>query len=195
METKQIGIFSGSFNPIHAGHLMLANFMSEFTYLDEVWMVVTPHNPLKDIDGLLDDDIRLEMTELALQDFEKLKVSDIEFSMPRPSYTIDTLNKLTEENPDKEFTLIIGGDNWTRFSQWKNYEILLSDYKILIYPRLGEEIVIPEEFSKTVQVVKAPIIEVSSTFIRESIGRGKNVRAFVPSKVYDFIEENGLYKK
>ncbi len=194
MKKKQIGIFSGTFNPIHTGHLMLANFMSEFTYLDEVWLVVTPHNPLKDADDLLEDDIRLHMTELALLDFDKLKVSDIEFSMPRPSYTIHTLMKLTEENPDKEFTLIIGGDNWTRFPQWKDYNKLLLDFKILIYPRLGEEIIIPEEFSKTVQVVHAPIIEVSSTFIRESIRYGKNVRGFVPEKVYDFIEERKLYR-
>lgn len=191
---KQIGVFSGSFNPIHVGHVMLANFMSEFTYLDEVWMVVTPQNPLKESNSLLSDDIRLRMTEIALKNFERVKCSDVEFTMPRPSYTINTLNKLREEHPDKEFTLIIGGDNWVRFSEWKEYKKLLRQFKILIYPRLGEEIIIPEELSETVVEVKAPIIEVSSTFIRESIKSGKNVRAFVPDEVYDFIEENRLYR-
>lgn len=193
MKKQQIGIFSGSFNPIHVGHVILANFMSEFTYLDEVWLLVSPLNPLKDSDDLLDDDIRLEMTKLATEGFDRLKVSDIELHMPLPSYTIDTLTKLSEEHPDKEFTLIIGGDNWTNFSLWKEYKTLLRDYKLLIYPRLGEQIVIPNELADTVKVVKAPIIEISSTFIRESIRQHKNVRAFVPQKVYDFIEERKLY--
>lgn len=194
MKKKQVGIFSGSFNPIHAGHLMLANFVHEFTYLDEVWFVVTPQNPLKDTDNLLNDNLRLEMTRIALEEYNNLNVSDIEFGMPRPSYTIDTLDKLTHENPDVEFTLVIGGDNWTRFNRWKDNERLRNEYKILIYPRLGETIEIPEEFKATIQSVRAPIIEVSSTFIRESIRLGKNVRAFVPSKVYDFIEEKKLYR-
>ena len=190
----QVGIFSGSFNPIHVGHLILANYMSEFTYLDEVWMLVSPHNPLKKADDLLEDDVRLKMTELALENFDRLKVSDVEFHMPKPSYTINTLTKLSEENPDTEFSLIIGGDNWTKFSLWKEYEKILNNYKILIYPRLGEKVIIPDNLSKNVQVVSAPIIEVSSTFIRKSIREGKNMRAFVPEKVYDFIEENKLYK-
>lgn len=191
---KQIGIFSGSFNPIHMGHLMLANYIKEFAYLDEIWFVVTPHNPLKNIENILDDDTRLEMTALALADFDGLNVSDIEFSMPRPSYTINTLKKLRETYPDKEFTLIIGGDNWTGFHRWKDYTRILQEFNILIYPRLGNEIVIPAEYSKSVGMVKAPVIEISSTFIRKSIKEGKNMKAFVPEKVYDLIEEKKLYR-
>ena len=191
--SKQIGIFSGTFNPIHSGHLMLANYMSEFTFLDEVWLLVTPHNPLKEKNDILDEDIRLKMTEMALGEYDKLKVSDFEFKLPRPSYTIQTLDALTKEYPDSKFTLIIGGDSWLDFHRWKDYERLRSEYNILIYPRLGGEVVIPEEFKRNVHLVNAPIVEVSSTFIRDSIKEGKNMRAFVPSRTYDFIEENSLY--
>lgn len=194
MKKKQIGIFSGTFNPIHIGHLILANYMREFTYLDEVWFVVTPHNPLKDADSLLDDDIRLKITELAVQDFDNLKVSDIEFGMQKPSYTYDTLTKLSAENPDSEFTLIIGGDNWIKFPRWKNNDRLIREFNILIYPRLGENITINSQFAENVQLVAAPIVEISSTFIRESIRDGKNIRAFLPHGVYDFIEKYKLYK-
>lgn len=193
MQKQHIGIFSGSFNPIHAGHLILANYLCEFTGLDEVWFVVTPHNPLKGGVDLLDDDMRLEMTRLALEEFDHMTVSDVEFHMPRPSYTIDTLTRLVNEYPDKNFTLIIGGDNWNQFYRWKEYERLMSSYPILIYPRLGEEVVIPEQFHASVRLVQAPIVEISSTFIRESIRNGKNMRAFLPPKVYDFIVRKGLY--
>ncbi|MDR0334180.1 MAG: nicotinate-nucleotide adenylyltransferase [Dysgonamonadaceae bacterium] len=194
MKKKQIGIFSGSFNPIHVGHLILGNYMCEFTHLDEVWFVVSPHNPLKNTDELLDDDVRLQMTRLALSDFENLKVSDIEFHLPRPSYTIDTLTFLKNNYPDAEFTLIIGGDNWMNFHQWKAYEQLRREFPIFIYPRLNEEIVIPEQFQKNIQVVNAPIVEVSSTFIRNSIKARKNIRAFVGEKVWEFMMEKGLYR-
>ncbi len=143
---KQIetGLFSGSFNPIHMGHLMLAGYISAFTYVDEVWFVVTPHNPLKVKESLLPDDIRLEMARLALADYDNLKVSDVEFRMPRPSYTSDTLNALTQEHPDRRFSLIIGGDNWLLFDKWKDYEQIMERYQILIYPRPGENIRIPK---------------------------------------------------
>ncbi|HBG40315.1 MAG TPA: nicotinic acid mononucleotide adenylyltransferase [Porphyromonadaceae bacterium] len=193
MQKKQIGIFPGSFNPIHCGHLILANYMCEFTYLDEVWFVVSPHNPLKEAQGLLGDELRLQMAERALEKFDKLKVSDIEFSMPRPSYTIDTLRLLSSENPDKEFVLILGGDNWRLFEQWKEYIRLRQEFKILIYPRLGEEVTIPPELAATISYVKAPIVEISSTFIRNSLKDGKDVRAFLPPAVYDMIQKNGYY--
>ncbi|HBU46578.1 nicotinate-nucleotide adenylyltransferase [Petrimonas sulfuriphila] len=194
MRKKQVGIFSGSFNPVHIGHLILANYMLEFTYLDEVWFVVTPQNPLKEIDSLLEEKIRLEMTRLAVKDFNRLIVSDIEFNMPKPSYTIDTLTKLKTENPDLEFTLVIGSDNWTRFPRWKDNERLAKEFKILIYPRLGEDIRINGLYPENVRLVDAPVVEISSSFIREGIFAGKDMRAFLPNRVYDFILSNKLYK-
>jgi len=194
MNKKETGIFSGSFNPLHAGHLILANYICEFTSLDEVWFVVTPHNPLKEAGGLLDDALRLEMVRLALEDYDRIIVSDAEFHMPRPSYTIDTLSRLSGEHPDRNFTLIIGGDNWVRFDQWKEYQQLMERFQILVYPRLGEEVIIPHNYSNTIQLVHAPVVEISSTFIRNSISEGRDMRAFLPVKVYDFILKNGLYR-
>ena len=140
MNRKQIGIFSGSFNPIHIGHLMLANYITEFTYIDEVWFVVTPHNPLKLIDGLADEKSRLRMCHIALQGMEKLKVSEIEFSMPKPSFTVDTLDRLKMDYPELDFILIIGADNWKEFHLWREYKRIIAENKILIYPRLGEKL-------------------------------------------------------
>ena len=191
---KQVGIFSGSFNPIHVGHMILANYMQQFTYLDEVWIVVTPQNPLKKLSELLNDDLRLAMTKLAIDNYDNLKVCDIEFKMPIPSYTIDTLHQLSSQYPDYEFTLIIGGDNWEYFDKWKDYQTILREYKIIIYPRLGETIEIEEQYKDTVKLVTAPIVEVSSTFIRNNLREGKEMRAFVPEKVYDYILNDNLYK-
>jgi nicotinate-nucleotide adenylyltransferase len=193
MQKQQIGIFSGSFNPVHAGHLILANYICEFTELDEVWFVVSPHNPFKEREDLLDDDMRLEMVRLALEKYDNMIASDVELHMPRPSYTIDTLARLTNEYPDKNFTLIIGSDNWKQFPKWKESQHLIKNYQVLVYPRLGEEVVIPEELTGSIRLVEAPIVEISSTFIRESIRNGKNMRAFLPPKVYDFIVRNGIY--
>ena len=194
MKKNHIGILAGSFNPIHMGHLMIANYMKEFTFLDEVWLVVSPRNPLKKAENLLNNELRLKMARMAVEDYNGMKVSDIEFHMPLPSYTIDTMTKLTYDNPDKEFTLIMGGDNWSNLPRWKNYERLQHEFKMLIYPRLGYEVHIPEELRENVRLVEAPIVEISSTFIRNSLKEGKNVRAFVPSRVYDFIETNALYR-
>ncbi len=194
MSRKQVGIFSGSFNPIHVGHLILANYIKEFTYVDEVWFMVTPHNPLKNADDLLDDKIRLEMTQMAVNKYDDIKVSDFEFNMPKPSYTINTLDKLSSVYPESDFTLIIGGDNWNDFHLWKDYKLLLNRYKVIIYPRIGEKIIIDDNYRENVSVVEAPIVEVSSTFVRDSIRSGKNVRAFVPDGVYDFLVKNNYYQ-
>lgn len=190
---KQIGVFSGSFNPIHMGHLMLANYITEYTYIDEVWFVVTPHNPLKEASGLTNEESRLEMCQMALKGLDKLKVSEIEFSMPKPSFTIDTLDKLKKDYPHVDFSLIIGADNWSEFHLWKEYKRIREENKILIYPRLGEELTIDKQFRDNVQACNAPIIEVSSTFIRSGIQEGKNMKAFLPYGVYEYIVVHKLY--
>lgn len=194
MNRKQIGIFSGSFNPIHIGHLMLANYITEFTYIDEVWFVVTPHNPLKLIDGLADEKSRLRMCHIALQGMEKLKVSEIEFSMPKPSFTVDTLDRLKMDYPELDFILIIGADNWKEFHLWREYKRIIAENKILIYPRLGEKLEIAAQFKDNVQFCNAPILQISSTFVRSSIGEGKAIRAFLPNGVYEYIVAHKLYQ-
>lgn len=140
MEKKikiKTGIFGGSFNPIHIGHLALANYLCEFNNLDELWFLVSPHNPLKSQEDLLDDNLRLELTKLAIEGYDKFKVSDFEFNLPRPSYSINTLNKLKEAYPEREFVLIIGADNWKFFDKWKDSKKILSDFSIIVYPRMG----------------------------------------------------------
>ena len=191
---KQIGIFSGSFNPIHMGHVMLANYITEFSYVDEVWFVVTPHNPLKQVEGLADEKSRLEMCCIAVEGMDKLRASDIEFSMPKPSYTIDTLDRLKEEHPELDFTLIIGADNWSNFQLWRQYERIIEENKILIYPRLGEEVLIDKKYSHNVRPCNAPILQISSTFIRSSIKGGKCISSFLPSGVYEYIVTHKLYR-
>ena len=191
---KQVGVFSGSFNPIHVAHLMLANYITEYTYIDEIWFVVTPHNPLKEVKGLEDENHRLHICKMATDKMSKLKVSEIEFSMPKPSYTIDTLEKLDGNHPDIDFTLIIGADNWNDFHRWKEYQRLRQEFKILIYPRLGQNINIEPQYKNNVQLCDAPILEVSSTFIRKSILEGKVMRTFLPNGVWEYILENNLYK-
>ena len=190
-----IGIFSGSFNPIHIGHLILANYIVEYTDIDEVWLLVSPQNPWKmDDTNLLDENIRLEMTRLATERYPKLKASDFEFSLPRPSYTINTLDALKDRYPDHEFSLIIGADNWAGFEGWKNYERIIKDYKIKIYPRLDHRISVSTKLKKSVEALDSPIIEISSSFIRDAIAEGKNAQAFLPVEVYEYIKEKGLYK-
>ncbi|EGK00353.1 nicotinate (nicotinamide) nucleotide adenylyltransferase [Dysgonomonas gadei] len=189
-----IGIFSGSFNPIHIGHLILANYIVEFTEIEEVWFLVSPQNPLKSEDELSDEHIRLEMTELALAKYAKLKASDFEFSMPIPSYTVNTLDALRNEYPGHNFTLIIGADNWNVFESWREYDKILENYKIRVYPRLGHRITIPTKLRDKVEALDSPIIEISSTFIRDSIAEGKDIRAFLPDDIYDYILNKGLYK-
>lgn len=190
---RKIGLFFGSFNPIHNGHLMLANFLAEYGDMGEIWFVVSPHNPLKDKKSLLDDRHRLRMVELAIEGDERFQVCDIEFYMPKPSYTIDTLTKLYERNPNNEYYLICGMDSLESFRKWKNYEAILQYYHLLVYPRKGfsgNEL----ETHPSVKIINAPEIEVSSTFIRNAISEGHDVRYFVPEKVYRYIDEMGFYR-
>ena len=188
------GLFFGSFNPVHIGHLALANYISEFTDLDQLWFVVSPHNPLKKKISLLPDQTRRELLELALEEDDRFVICDIEFRMPQPSYTIDTLTYLSEKYPKREFILIMGSDSLASFHKWKNYELIISRYHRLIYPRLTEQKIEYSEHRNITYLENAPIIEVSSSFIREAIHEGKDVRYFLPSKVYDYIFRYNLYK-
>lgn len=189
----QTGLFFGSFNPIHNGHLAIAEYIIENSSLRELWFVVSPHNPLKPRLSLLDDHHRLEMVHRAIGRDERFRVSDIEFRMPKPSYTVDTLTLLSEKYPDREFIMILGADNLASFSRWKNCEVLVEKYKRMVYPRHG---VPEEEYSKhrNITVINAPRIEISSSFIREQIGAGKKVKYFLPQAVWEYIDEMGFYR-
>ena len=192
----KIGLYFGSFNPIHVGHMIIANHMAEFSDLDQIWMVVTPHNPHKKKYTLLDDYKRLEMVFLATENFPKIKPSDIEFKLPQPNYTVHTLAHLQDKFPEYEFALIMGEDNLKSLHKWKNYEVILEHHNIYIYPRIMED---AENAAlkkhPNVHVIDAPIVEISSTFIRESIKNKKNIRPLLPEKVWEYIDHNNLYKK
>ncbi|MDN3585559.1 nicotinate (nicotinamide) nucleotide adenylyltransferase [Pedobacter aquatilis] len=190
----KIGLFFGSYNPIHTGHLIIANYMANHTELDEVWLVVSPHNPLKEKSGLANMYDRLEMATLATQNATNIKVSNIEFNLPQPSYTIDTLTHLMERYPNNKFVLIMGADNLVSFKKWKNYEILLKDYEIFVYPRPGADVA-EWENHPSITFTKTPLMEISSTFIRKAISDNKNVQFFLPDKVIDFIDAKGMYGK
>jgi nicotinate-nucleotide adenylyltransferase len=192
---KKIGLYFGTFNPIHIGHLTIANYMVEFSDLDEVWLVVTPHNPHKKKNSLLDDTHRLTIVRIALEDYPKLKASNVEFGMEQPNYTVNTLIYLEEKYPDFDFCLIMGEDNLKSFHKWKNYEIILERYPIYVYPRVSEgKIETKFENHPKIHKVKAPIMELSSTFIRNNIKKGKNIRPMLPDAVWKYIDEMNFYK-
>lgn len=190
----RIGIFGGTFNPIHLGHLALANYLCEENWVDELWFLITPQNPFKQEQTLLDNHLRMKMVEAAIADYPRFKASDFEFTLPRPSYTVTTLQKLSETYPDREFVLIIGADNWAAFDKWKSPEEILRNHRILVYPRPGYEIN-PHELPAQVKAVNTPLLEISSTFIRESIASGKDIRYFLHPEVYRFIKQHQLYNK
>lgn len=192
----KIGLYFGTFNPIHIGHLIIANHMAEHSDLDQIWMVVTPHNPHKQKTSLLDDYHRLHMVHLATEDYPKIKPSDIEFKLQQPNYTVNTLAYLQEKYPSYEFALIMGEDNLNSLHKWKNYDVILQNHNIYVYPRAasGE---IDAQFINHPKIhrVGAPILELSSTFIRESLKNHKNIRPMLPAKVWDYIDHNLFYRK
>ncbi len=191
---KSTGLFFGSFNPIHVGHLIIANHMLEFGGLDEVWFVVSPQNPLKNRSTLLNDQHRLALVNVAIEDNPRFKSCNIEFGLPRPSYTITTLTVLAEKYPDRDFVLIMGSDNLQHFRKWRNYEQLLEHYKLLVYPRPESD---GGEFRHhpAVSWQEAPLMDISSTFIRDSIRKRKSVRYLLPEKVHDYLLEMHFYEK
>jgi nicotinate-nucleotide adenylyltransferase len=192
----KIGLYFGTFNPIHIGHLIIANHMAEHADLDQVWMIVTPHNPLKKKATLLDDYHRLQMVYLATEDFPKIKPSDIEFKLSQPNYTVNTLVHLQEKFPDYEFSLIMGEDNLKSLHKWKNYEVILAHHDIYVYPRISSEAENLElKNHPKIHLIDAPVVEISSTIIRNTIKKGKNVQPLLPHKVWEFIDHNNFYKK
>jgi nicotinate-nucleotide adenylyltransferase len=192
----RIGLYFGTFNPIHIGHLIIANHMAEFSDLDEIWLIVTPHNPHKQKSTLLDDHHRLYMVQLAVDDYPKLKASEVEFKLAQPNYTVHTLSHLTDKYPQHQFSLIMGEDNLYSLHKWKNYEQILANHAIYIYPRIfnkhTETIKIESE---NIFKIDAPIIELSSTAIRAGIKANKNMRPMMPEKVWQYVEHNLFYKK
>lgn len=192
----KIGLYFGTFNPIHVGHLIIANHMAEHADLDQVWMVVTPHNPLKKKSTLLDDYHRLQMVHLATKDFPKIKPSDIEFKLSQPNYTVNTLVHLQEKYPSHEFSLIMGEDNLKSLYKWKNYEVILEHHDIYVYPRISSEMENLElKNHPKIHLIDAPVVEISSTDIRDNIKKGKNVQPLLPHKVWDYIDHNNFYRK
>lgn len=187
-----IGLLGGSFNPVHIGHMMLASYLQQYAGFDEVWLMLSPLNPLKvNSTELIPDVYRLKMLDMALGDTKGLRVNDIELSMPRPSYTINTLRYLSERYPQHSFKVIIGADNWKIFQQWKDAEDILSDYGVVVYPRPGYPM--GTVYDDRVEVINAPVADISSTFIRKGIARGKDMTYFLPSGVYEYIKTNRLY--
>ena len=192
----RIGLYFGTFNPIHIGHLIIANHMAEFSDLHEIWLVVTPHNPLKQKSTLLDDQHRLYMVQLAIADYPKLKASDIEFKLAQPNYTVHTLSHLTDKYPQHQFSLIMGEDNLYSLHKWKNYEQILTHHPIYIYPRIfDKEAENLKITSENIFKIDPPIIELSSTDIRAGIKDNKNMRPMMPEKVWQYVEHNLFYKK
>lgn len=187
-----IGILGGSFNPVHIGHMMLASYLQQVSDLDEVWLTLSPLNPLKaDSDELIPDIDRLKMLEIALGDTKGLCICDFELTMPRPSYTINTLRFLAKRYPRHNFKLIIGSDNWRIFDQWKDSESIISEFGVIVYPRPGYPV--GNIYVDGVDVVNAPVADVSSTFIRKAISKGIDVTYFLPNGVYDYIKQYKLY--
>lgn len=188
-----IGLYFGSFNPIHTGHLIVANHAIEYTDIDKVWFVVSPHNPLKDSHSLLNEYDRLHLVNLAIEDNNKFRGSNIEFNLPKPSYTIDTLTYLTEKFPLERFSIIMGADSFQNIHRWKNYEQLVAQYSFVVYNRPGFEI--KETHGAKITLLNAPLLEISATYLRKQIKDKKSIKYMVPQAVEDYIVNNRLYAK
>lgn len=193
---KKIGLFFGSFNPIHIGHLILANYILENSDMNELWFVVSPQNPFKEKKTLLKDNNRLEMVELAIKNYPSMRASNVEFGLPTPSYTIDTLTYLKEKYPNYSFSLIMGEDNLNSLHKWKNADLLIENHHIIVYPRIDTNQA--KETSSiqhdNISVIHAPIIELSATEIRNMIKDGKNVRPMLPPEVFDYLDGSNFYR-
>jgi len=191
----KIGLYFGTFNPIHIGHLIIANYMAEFSDLDEVWFVITPLSPFKKKNSLLDNHHRLAIANIAVENYPKLKTSDIEFKLTEPNYTINTLIHLEEKFPNHKFCLIMGEDNLKEFHKWKNYETILQNYDLYVYPRISDGKTENKFLDHPkVHSVKAPIVQISSTFIRKAIHNKKDISAMLPPNVWKYIDEMNFYK-
>jgi nicotinate-nucleotide adenylyltransferase len=196
----KVGLYFGSFNPIHIGHMAIAGYMTEFAGLEQVWFVVSPHNPLKKKETLLDDHHRLYLTQLAIGDNMKLKASDIEFKLPVPSYTIDTLAYLKEKYPKYRFCLVMGEDNLYTLHKWKNAREILIDHPVYVYPRphtVKPSSTVLENLisSADIHFVNAPLMDISGTFIRDGIKGGKDMSYYLAPEVWKYIQEMHFYKK
>lgn len=187
----KVGLYFGSFNPIHIGHLIIASHLADHSDLEQFWFVVSPQNPLKPSGALLNEYHRLHLVQTAIEDDPRFRVTDVEFKLQRPSYTIDTLTYLVEKYPGNTFTIIMGTDSFQNIHKWKNYELLLKNYSFLLYPRPGFEV---KDLPATVRIISAPLLEISATAIRAAIKQGRSVRYLVPDNVREEIERSGYYK-
>jgi nicotinate-nucleotide adenylyltransferase len=191
----KVGLLFGTFNPVHVGHLVIAEYFSEFTDLDEVWMVVSPHNPLKSQKELLEDKTRLSMTRLAVGKSKKIKVSDIEFNLSRPSYSYNTLTYLKQKFPKHNFILLMGEDNLQHFDKWKNFGKILDEFKVYTYPRPDSKTSKHHRHKNVKVFSEAPLMDISATFIRIAIAKRKNIKHMLPEKVWSYIRQKKLYSK
>jgi len=191
----KVGLYFGSYNPIHIGHLAIANYIVEYNDIEQLWFVISPQNPHKKKENLLADYHRLELVERAFEGDDRFRASNIEFNLPKPSYTVDTLAYLHERYPDYSFVILMGSDNLENFHKWKNYEVILENYGIIVYPRQGFDKSKIQNHKNITVAEGAPLMEISSTFIRNAVKEGKDVRHFMPPKAWKYLEEMNFFRK